>query len=235
MPVEVATGEGWLRRSALTLLQLLRSPNSSFRRVQEPVDHGVALAFISTIRLPAWGFLLAVLLVRAVLREAPEALTPNGLGLAIDPHFADALSLWLLLMVPLGAPLLYFIGGIMAHGVTTLTGGAEGSLGASMRAFGYTAGWPLLAVACLDVPLYLGAIRPEIYASVFGVVLCLQYGLLALALARTHDMGLLRALLVATAPTFLFAAMVALRALLELPHFPFLAPPPHPYVPFILP
>ena len=50
------------------------------------------------------------------------------------PPLAEALSSWLVLMVPVGMPLLYFLGGLMAHIGMALTGGASRSIGASMRA-----------------------------------------------------------------------------------------------------
>ena len=51
-----------------------------------------------------------------------------------DPHrehLARVLSLWILLMIPVGLPLLYFIEGLVAHVGVALTGGASRSIGAS--------------------------------------------------------------------------------------------------------
>lgn len=215
--------------------QLVRAPNASFRRVREPVEHGRVLAFLLAVRLPLWAALVVALGVRFVVREGPDVMRPGGYGYAVDLSLADAVSMWLLFLVPIGVPLLYFFGGVVAHGAVVLSGGASRSLGASMRAFGYCSAWPWLFVAALDIPVHFQLIAPEVYGVALGVVVLWQYVSLSLALARTHGMRLVRGFAVAPVAVALFVGAVTGRALLELPHVPFVEPvadPRLPYLPF---
>ncbi|TPV92834.1 MAG: YIP1 family protein [Myxococcales bacterium FL481] len=233
LPVELTNGARWLHRCAGTLWQLLRAPNASFRRVREPVDHARVISFLLTIRLPLWLVLVAALGVRFIVREGPDLLRPGAFGYALDPNLADALSMWLLLLAPIGVPVLYFLGGIVAHGAVVLSGGASRSLGASMRAFGCCAAWPWLVVATLDIPVHFSAIDPDVYAVLLGVVVAWQYVALSLALARTHGMRIFRGFAVAPLAVALFVGVAAGRALLELPRAPFVEPVVAPRLPFL--
>jgi hypothetical protein len=227
-----------------TLAALARHPGRAFSSVPEPIRHARALAFLATLRLPAWGVLLAVSSVGAGLRSEPPPWGPTALGRALDPALVEALSLWLLLLVPLGVPLLYFALGIAAHVGLGLTGGARQSIGATMRATGITAGPLLLCVSLLDLALHLGAFAttsrtspggPEVYGAILGACGVAYYGALAAALARTHGAGLARALLTAVLPALLLVGLCLGRALLELPAFPFLpTPEPSPYAPIVV-
>jgi hypothetical protein len=113
-----------------------------------------------------------------------------------------------------------------------------------MRAFGYTAAPALLVISGLDLALHLGSFGgsyresfggPEIYTCVLGVVLVFHFAYLAVALARTHRVSLLRAMTTALLPILFFAGVTLGRASLELERFPFVAPPqPSPYQPIII-
>lgn len=237
---------GWWRAVLATCGQLLRRPGDSFTGVPDSIAHPRVLGFVASLRLPLWAVLLAVLLVTRLVRSDPDPWSPTALGQFLDVALVEALSLWLLLLVPIGIPLLYFLGGIFAHAALGLTGGARQSIGASMRAFGYTAAPAWLIISALDLALYLGVFSdrkpygasvdgPELYAIVLGAVLSVHYVLLSLALARTHQIGLARSLLTALLPLAVFAGATFGRASLELERFPFVPrSEPSPYAPILL-
>jgi hypothetical protein len=224
----------------------MRRPGASFSGVPDSIDHARVLGFVVSLRLPLWAVLLAVLVVTRFTRAEPEPWSPTALGQVLDVALVEALSLWLLLLVPIGVPLLYFLGGIFAHVALGLTGGARQSIGASMRAFGYSAAPAWLVISTLDLALYLGLFAdrkpwgasfdgPELYAVVLAAVMAVHYVALSIALARTHQVGLARSLLTALLPLAVFAGATFGRASLELERFPFVPrPEPSPYAPILL-
>lgn len=215
-------GAPWRIRQ--TLLALVLRPRRSFVYVQEPVDHAAALRFLLAVRLPLWGLLLAVLLAKA-LQGPAVAITVRPAHDLLDPRLTDAMSLWGLLMTPVGVPLLYFFLGIAAHVAVALTGGAPRSIAASMRAVGYATAPALLGVAVLDVPLYLGVLPSLAYAGALAALTALVFVLAGNALTGTHQIAAARGFVVALVPAVLFAATQGLRALLVLRELPGWAPP----------
>jgi hypothetical protein len=150
-----------------------------------------------------------------------------------DALFADTLRLWLLFMVPLGLPMLYFFGGILAHVGMSLTGGARRSIGATMRAVGLALAPSLLLVGLLDLCVVGLEVEPEVWFVVVALAGCSGFVLLAVALARTHSTWLLRGMLVAVLPTLLFFSVTLGRGLLEYYRLPFQpAPPIESYAPY---
>lgn len=215
---------GWSWRVRQSLFALLARPRRSFVYVQEPVDHAAALRFLLSVRLPLWGLLLVVLLARA-LQGPSTAIEVRPAHDLLDPRLTDAVSLWGLLMTPVGVPLLYFCLGIAAHVAVALTGGAPRSIAASMRAVGYATAPALLGVAILDLPLYLGVLPSVAYAGALAALTAMVFVLTGNALTGTHQIAAARGFVVALVPAVLFAATQAARALLVLPELPGWAPP----------
>ena len=244
LPVEWRSGgesaeealPSWSWRLRRTLGALLRRPYRSFLEVQEPVSHGVVLGLLAALRLPLWAILVATLGLRAALGGAPPAQLRPAHEL-LDPGLVDVLSLWLLLMVPVGLPILYFFGGVFTHVALALTGGAPRSIGATLRANGYALAFPLLGVALLDLLLYLGLLGGSLpYLGALAALSLFYFHQLGQALAGTHGIaGLarIRGFLVALVPVALFAAVTAGRALLELPDLPGWSPAP--FSPYLIP
>ncbi|MEM6295313.1 MAG: YIP1 family protein [Myxococcota bacterium] len=230
IPIE-GHGDGrWVRRCVRTLIGVLASPKNTFARCPEPVDHGRTLRYLATLRLAPWLALVAWLAI-AFFSTDGRPLTPSrSVHTLLDPALAEALSVWLVLMVPVGMPLLYFLCGIFAHVAVGLTGGASRSVGASMRTLGYAMGPALLGVALLDLVLYTVGIDGSLY---LGIVLGLSLSFLWAAgfgLARTHQISALRGFLVALLPTALLTTAIVLRAVLQLDVVPGFPEPTSPYV-----
>lgn len=201
-----------------SLAALLRSPRWSFAYVQEPVAHGAVLRLLLAVRLPLWGALLAVLVVEAWLPQGATRLQP--IHAVLDPRLCEVLSLWLLLMVPIGVPLLYFGLGMATHVALALTGGAPRSIAASMRASGYALAPALIGIAAIDIPLHLGLLPASAYLKLLGFVGLVFFHQLGQALTGTHAISLLRGYLVAVVPLVMVLAAQLGRALLVLPDFP---------------
>ncbi len=227
LPIEADRDGGWLRRTGKTLVQLLSSPNASFRAVEEPVSHARVLLFLATLRLPIWLLTVGWLAFDSWLTQGEfgPLKRPSVIGELIGAQFADVLRLWLLMMIPLGLPMLYFFGGILAHSAMAMTGGARRSIGASMRAFGLALAPSLLVVGILDVAVLVFDASPEVWAGVAAFAGLLGFGLIALGLARTHSTSLVRGLLVALLPAAFFVAVLAGRGLLETYRLPFMPAP----------
>jgi hypothetical protein len=234
LPLETDVGTRWLSRCVRTLAQLIVSPGASFRFVEEPVDHARVLAFLATLRLPGWLLALGVAGYMWRTENIPELQRPSVIGeLMRDALFADVLRLWLLFLVPLGLPMLYFFGGILAHVGMALTGGARRSIGATMRAVGLALAPSLLLVGVLDLCVVGLGIAPEAWLTVIAFAGLSGLILLAVAIARTHSTWLLRGLLVAILPLVLFVSVTLGRGLLEYYRLPFLpAPPIESYAPY---
>ncbi len=236
LPIEAERDGSWLRRCAKTLVQLLSSPNASFRAVEEPVSHSRVLLFLATLRLPLWLLTVGWLALDAWLTrgEFGPMKRPSVVGEVLGAQFADVMRLWLLLMIPLGLPMLYFFGGILAHAAMAMTGGARRSIGASMRAVGLALAPSLLVVGMLDFAVIVFDAEPEVWAGTAAFAGLLGFGLIAIGLARTHSTSLIRGLLVALLPAAFFVAVIGGRGLLETYRLPFMAAPPldSGYVPY---
>lgn len=212
---------GWSWRVKRTLSALLVRPRKSFAYVQEPVDHSAVLRLLLTVRLLPWALLLAVLGARTLAggeEEAEFVLRP--IDALLDPRLAEALSLWLLLMVPAGVPLLYFFLGIATHVSLVLTGGAPRSIAATMRAVGYALAPALLGVGLLDVPLHLGLLSGTAYVGSLAALTLLVFVLAGSALSATHQVGVPRGYVVALVPAVQFASLQMTRAMLVLADLP---------------
>ncbi len=219
----------WARRCAVTLVRVLSSPRETFTLCPEPVDHGRALRYLATLRLPAWVLLVTWLLVQYLRQDAPEPIPTRSIHAFVEPPLAEAVSSWLVLMVPVGMPLLYFVGGLTAHIGMALTGGASRSIGASMRAIGYALGAPLLGIALFDLPLYTVGLPAETYFAFAAVTAVAFLWTAGFALARTHQTHPARGFLVSLLPaTLLIGAMLG-RAVLVLDAVPGLPEPASPY------
>lgn len=212
-----------------TLARTLARPAESFRRCPEPIAHGRVLGYLATLRLPAWAVLVGILGVQTVTRDGPPPMPLRSIHAILDPALAQALSAWLVSMVPVGLPLLYFFGGLVAHVAIALTGGAPRSIGATMRAVGYALGPAMLAIAVLDLPLYLATVPGTIYLAVLCAIALQFLALAGLALARTHQISTARGFLVALLPAALLLGVTAVRAALVLDELPGLEAPDSPY------
>lgn len=230
VPTELRKEGPWLRRCARTLLGVVVAPQRVFLRCPEPIDHGTALRFLATLRLLPWLGLVAWLGATFILSPEREVVTSRSIHVVLDPAMLEALSVWLLVMVPVGMPLLYFVCGLVSHVAVGLTGGASRSVGASMRAVGYAMGPALLGVAVLDVVIFTVGLDGEVYLSIATSLVLAFLWSASVGLARTHQIHLVRAILVALLPTVILFAAFAGRAALELDDVPGLPDPPSPYV-----
>ena len=211
-----------------SLVALLRRPGRSFAYVQEPVAHGSVLRLLLAVRLPLWGVLLAALMVQAWLPAGATKLRP--IHALLDPRLCEVLSLWLLLMVPIGVPLLYFGLGMVTHVALALTGGAPRSIAASMRASGYALAPALVGIAAIDLPLQLGLLSGGVYLGLLVLVGLSFFHQLGQALTGTHAISPVRGYLVAVVPLALVLTAQFGRALLVLPDLPgWSAAASHPY------
>ncbi|MEZ4382049.1 MAG: hypothetical protein R3A79_11930 [Nannocystaceae bacterium] len=223
---------GWAWRVRWTLAALLKRPRESFAEVQEPISHAAALGFLATVRLPLWLVLVVLVASRAAAGgDATEPLRP--ISDVLDQGLADVLATWLLLMVPVGLPLLYFFGGIITHVALALTGGAPRSIAATMRASGYALAMPLAIMSAAEIPLYLGVLSWRPYQVILLVAGLLFFHQLANAVAGTHRIHILRGVAVGVAPFLFFLAVALNRALLVIPDLPGWSPPP--VSPYLLP
>jgi hypothetical protein len=226
LPVELAPGNWW-RATLSTFVALLFRPGASFRAVEEPVAHGPALAFVASLRLPTWAVVMAVYLLRWI--DAPpdtfavikSSVAADVLGLQL----AEVTSIWLLMMVPLRIPVLYFAAGLSGHIVMALTGGANRSIGASMRALGFAFAPLALVVGVLEFGLVLFGLSAEVWIVTFAAVALIVWVMASFALARTHEATVVRALFVALVPLAVVCIDAAGSAAFEIQQLPFLAAP----------
>jgi len=214
------------------MARLLVPPRAMFEDVREPVLHGRIVLFMASVRIPLWlltavavGINVAVFGVDPHVHDrAMSQLLGQGPGGAL----AEALAVWLFMLVPLALPILYFAGGLLVHLGLTLTGGAHRSVGASMRAFGLTVAPVLLVVGLLDLPLYLGFIGPFLYVRVLIGMALVQFVWLSIALRHTHRVWMVRALLLSPMVVVFTQLVIWVRVLTVLPHVPGLPPPEPP-------
>jgi len=230
IPTERPREGGWARRSARTLVGVLRSPRQLFLRCPEPVDHGTALRYLATLRLLPWLALVIWLGVQWMSAPEREVTVSRSIHAVFDPALVESLSVWLLLMVPVGMPLLYFVCGLVAHVAVGLTGGASRSVGASMRAVGYAMGPALLGIAVLDLLIFTVGMEATVYSWIVAVLLATFIRGAALGLAGTHQIHLMRALLVSILPAVVLFVAFSGRATLQLDSPLGLPPPASPYV-----
>lgn len=219
---EITQLPGPIWRFLNTLGQLIAKPRQSFAHVHEPVAHGSVLKFLACVRIPLWAVTLAAVLQAMDWTGAPEAIAIRPVHDLLEPQLTSAMSLWLLLMIPVGLPLLYFVSGLTSHVALTLTGGAPRSIAASMRATGYALALPLIIVALLDALVHTRVIALPVEAFFVAVAtLVLVYiRQLAYALAGTHNISLVRCVFVSLVPVALLAGLTFARGYLELPTFP---------------
>ena len=228
---EAAALPRWGWRVRRTLAALLLRPRRSFVYVHEPVDHGSLLRLLLTVRLPLWLALVAAMAALGLWGDQPEVVR-EGLPL-LDARLTAALSLWLLLMVPVGVPLLYFALGIATHVALALTGGAPRSIAASLRAVGYATAPALLGVALLDLPLFLGVLPLTAYAAGLAALTLLTFVIAGNALTGTHQISAIRGFVVALVPAAMFVAAQVARAVLAVGELPGYTPPSG--LPYLLP
>lgn len=220
---------GFLWQVGASLSVLVRRPRASFAHVHEPVAHDAVLRLLQALRLPLWLVLVAVIAAQH-LGDPEGAIILRPIHDVLDPRLAGILSIWLLLMVPIGVPLLYFSLGIATHVALTLTGGAPRSIAASMRAAGYALAPVLLVVAAIDLPLHLGRMSGTSYLVALAAIGLLYFHQLGQALTGTHAISPLRGYIVAVIPVAMVLAVQLGKALLVLPDFPgWEAVPEHPY------
>jgi hypothetical protein len=201
----------------------------SFRRVPEPVEHARVLRYLATLRLPTWGLLVAVLGVVLLTSDGPALTDNRPIYGFVQPALVRAFSTFVLLLIPIGLPLLYFFSGLVAHIGIALTGGAPRSVGATMRAVGFALGPWLLVVGILDIALYLQVIPT---AALLGVLALLAVQFLVVAgivLASSHQISIARGLLVSVLPTVLVVVTYAIRITPLLTEIPGLPEPSSPY------
>ncbi len=230
LPIEVpesraneTRASGWWARSGRTLAALLVHPNACFRAFPEPVDHGLVLKFLATVRLPLWVALLLALAVRHGLRDTPEPMRIVAIHAFLEPALVQALSVWSLLLVPVGIPLVYFLAGLLAHASLDLAGGAPRSIGATMRAVGYAIAPGLMLISVLDLVVYLFYPSGMMYFVGVTLIATLLVPRLALALASTHGVHVVRGVFAAMLPLALVCTSMVARHVLDLEDLLFLS------------
>lgn len=229
IPTEQRRGSGgWAQRCVRTLVGVTGRPWALFSLCPEPVQHAVVLGYLATLRLLPWAGLVIYLALQYFGGE-PQATPTRPIHGYIEPALTEVLAAWSMLMIPVGLPLLYLCGGLVAHIGVALTGGAARSIGASMRAVGYALGPALLTIGCLDVPLYTTGIDSQTYFVVVGVALLIFLYILGFSLARTHQIHPLRGFIVAVPPMLVLAATTLSRAALMLDEVPLLTGPDSKY------
>lgn len=184
---------------------------------------------MATLRFPPWVLLITILAIGFLTSEGPDPIETRSIHAFVPPALGQALSTWLVMLIPVGMPLLYFTGGLVAHIGIALTGGAPRSIGTTMRAVGYALGPVLLAIGLLDIPLYLGLLPGVAYLVVVAVLGVTLLGISGLALSRTHGISTMRGFLVALLPLTVWGAVTLGRAALELDRLPGFPEPSSPY------
>lgn len=208
------------------LLRDLARPKLLFGEFSEPVRHEQVLALLSLVRFPAWLTVVAFLAVRFWTRDMPPLMTPNAFP-GIDGAMMRVVSIWALLMVPLGLPLLYFAGGLLAHLGLSLTGGGARSIGASMRAVGLAALPSFVVVSTVEILIHVPeAFNEWLVLALVGVGGLLQYVLSAYGLAKSHRVSMVQTVFVAMLPVILMCGVTLARVTMVLGYVPGTPPPP---------
>lgn len=208
------------------LLRGLARPKLLFGEFSEPVKHEQVLALLSLVRFPAWLSVVAFLAVRFWTRDLPPLMTPNAIP-DLDPTMMRVISIWALLMVPLGLPLLYFAGGLLAHLGLSLTGGGARSIGATMRAVGLAALPGLIVLSTVEILMYVPSeVNQGLILALVAAGGLLQYGLTAYGLAKSHRVSMIQTVFVAVLPVVLLCGVTLARVTLVVGYVPGTPPPP---------
>lgn len=244
-----------VRRWWDSLVLLVRRPFARTLTIREPVGHASVIRLLWAVRWPTWLLCsgpVFFVFVASVLRELGATGMPGGEfaaaeltsslagalefsnGQVVAPSLMDAtmpsffvrsLRVWLLLMVPLGIPLVYFLAGIVAHVVLVLTGGAPRSMGTTMRATGLAFVPVALLYGVLDVLASYAWVTPTTWALAFSALtIWLAFRLFA-GVRCLHGLKKRRALSVLPPALLILTSGVVLRAALVLPHPPGAQPP----------
>ena len=236
-----------LGRWLASLRLLMTRPFARAVRMDEPVAHAGVISLMWAVRWPTW-LLCSLPVFVAFLASAwpgvpaeggdPTAsaglvdmatrhmAAPSALELVLPAFFAQSLRVWLLLMVPLGVPLVYFAAGLAAHVVLILTGGAPRSMGTTMRAVGLAFIPPSLVLGLMDVGASFGLLGPEAWTSCFVVVGTWLGVRIFFGVRRLQGLRRRRTLAVVPITMLVLTSGVLLRATLVLPNLPGAAPPP---------
>lgn len=159
---------------------------------------------------------LAALALKSV--EIVEA--PGALGGDVPGSLAQSLRVWLLLMVPLGIPLVYFAAGMTAHVVLVLTGGAPRSMGTTMRAVGLAFILPSLCYGLMDVGVTYGVLPPLGWGVGFLVITAWLGGRMFFGVRCLQGLARRRSLAVIPPALLVLTLGVLMRAALVLPYLP---------------
>ncbi|RMG98151.1 MAG: hypothetical protein D6705_07000 [Deltaproteobacteria bacterium] len=198
-------------------------------QVPEPVEHGRWIAALAVLRCAPWLVTVGVLVARMLDAEIEiQPLLP--IHRIVDAPLARALSAWSLLLVPVGVPLVYFMGGLLPHLGLVLTGGARWPLSATLR-----------ALALAFAPLYLAVGIVELLAWAHLAPARIVFGLAAaafahawiagtVAVAATHRIGVFWGAAVVAPGLAAWAVVFGARLALVVGTMPGLdVPPPSPY------
>ena len=234
---------------------LLRRPFARALTIREPVGHAAVIRLMWAARWPTWllcsGPLFLVFVASMVgeadggastgaltsRADAPwmtgllafcdgQVVAPSLIDAAMPSFFVRSLRVWVLLMVPLGIPLVYFLAGIVAHVVLVLTGGAPRSMGTTMRATGLAFVPVSLLYGVLDVFASYGWVTPAVWAFGFSALTIWLASRLFAGVRCLHGLKKRRALSVVPPALLILTSGVVLRAALVLPHPPGAQPPP---------
>ncbi|MGB1699071.1 MAG: Yip1 family protein, partial [Nannocystaceae bacterium] len=179
-----------VRRWSDSLSLLVRRPFARSLTIREPVGHASVIRLMWAVRWPTWllcSVPVFLAFVGSVIGDPPAAdigatgswvdglrawcddqiVAPSLLDEMMPSFFVRSLRVWLLLMVPLGIPLVYFLAGITAHVVLVLTGGAPRSMGTTMRAIGLAVVPVSLVYGVMDVLATYGWISPTVWLWAF--------------------------------------------------------------------
>jgi hypothetical protein len=236
-----------------SLLLLMRRPFSRTLTIREPVGHASVVRLMWAVRWPTWLlcsapiFLVFGASVHGEFRGAQAVAGASGGGAWVagavafsnaqvaagslmdafmPSFFVHSLRVWLLLMMPLGIPLVYFMAGIVAHVVLVLTGGAPRSMGITMRATGLAFVPVSLLYGVLDVLASYRWVTPTTWSIAFAVLtIWLAFRLFA-GVRCLQGLKKRRALSVLLPALILLTSGVVLRAALVLPYPPGAQPPP---------
>jgi len=214
---------------ARTVATVLLRPRRVARLVPEPVPHGRWLAALSMLRLAPW--LVTVGIGAARLVDAGVEVAPLlPVHTVVPAPVARALSVWLLLLVPIGVPLLYFTAGLVAHLGLVLTLGARWSLSATARALAMAMLPVMLGAGLVELCAWSHAVPAAIVFGGLAAIGLLGWGLATATVAATHRVGTFHAAAVALPAVGLFLAVAAVRTALVVGTVPgWDRPPPSPY------
>ena len=246
LPVEDPTRTD-LGRWFASLRILVSRPFARAVRMDAPVAHAGVVSLMWAVRWPTWMICSLPVFVAFLASAAPggaadvgdpaapaglvslaagHMAAPSALELVLPAFFAQSLRVWLLLMVPLGVPLVYFAAGLAAHVVLILTGGAPRSMGTTMRAVGLAFIPPSLVLGIMDVGASFGLLGPEVWLACFVAVGAWLGVRIFFGVRRLQGLRRRRTLAVVPVSLLVLTSGVMLRATLVLPNLPGAPPPP---------